>query len=175
MEKVIKKEWCENFIKSIFAKFPEARGIETNFFWKMAEESGLWERDTYGTPMSEALRDLITVETVRDKDDNYQYTIFVLKKEEAMTLSEQTNRYSVKFNVPEYNSTIEFTRTGSPAFRYGNNTCVRILRTYADGTRERNLYDSRYDATVSNFDKWCQDYLDRAFDPQYEPKITKID
>lgn len=52
--KNVKIEWCENFIKSVFKKHVpfENGGIETGCFWSMAERSGLWERGTYGTPMS---------------------------------------------------------------------------------------------------------------------------
>lgn len=54
--KNVKIEWCENFIKSVFKKHVpfENGGIETGCFWSMAERSGLWERGTYGTPMSSA-------------------------------------------------------------------------------------------------------------------------
>ena len=57
--KHVKVEWCENFIRAQFTKhhaFPGPNaGIEINCFWKMAEKSGLWERGTYGSPMTEAL------------------------------------------------------------------------------------------------------------------------
>ena len=52
--KIIKVEWCENFIRAAFTKHhPFAGrnpGIEVGCFWKMAEKSGLWERGTYGSP-----------------------------------------------------------------------------------------------------------------------------
>lgn len=83
MEKEIKVEWCENFIKARFTKhhaFPGPNaGIEVNCFWKMAEASGLWERGTYGTPMSKALGNLITVEIVCDDDGNRLFDVFKLK------------------------------------------------------------------------------------------------
>lgn len=79
--KNIKIEWCENFIKSVFEKIPfENGGIEINLFWNKAEKSGLWERGTYGTPMSQALEKLTRVETVSDEDGNYAYSIFRLVK-----------------------------------------------------------------------------------------------
>lgn len=78
MMKEIKVEWCENFIKSTFAKLAfENAGIEVNCFWKMAEKSGLWVRGTYGTPMSEALSKLTKVETVSDGHGNF-YNVFRL-------------------------------------------------------------------------------------------------
>ncbi len=80
--KKIKVEWCENFIKAAFAKHhgrpgPNA-GIEVNCFWKKAETSGLWERGTYGTPMSEALMKLTTIETILDDDGSFCYSVFKL-------------------------------------------------------------------------------------------------
>lgn len=83
MEKEIKVEWCENFIKARFTKhhaFPGPNaGIEVNCFWKKAEASGLWERGTYGTPMSKALGNLTTVEIVCDDDGNRLFDVFKLK------------------------------------------------------------------------------------------------
>lgn len=87
MEKTIKVEWCENFIKTRFTKhhaFPGPNaGIEVNCFWKMAEASGLWERGTYGTPMSKALGNITTVETVRDKNGKRLFDAFKLKADLA--------------------------------------------------------------------------------------------
>ena len=66
--KNVKIEWCENFIKSVFKKHVpfENGGIETGCFWSMAERSGLWERGTYGTPMSSALEKITNVDIVSD-------------------------------------------------------------------------------------------------------------
>lgn len=78
--KNIKVEWCENFIKAVFRKrVPEGGGIYTGCFWDMAEKSGLWERGTYGTPMSEALKKLTTVETTKDVNGYFAYHFFKLK------------------------------------------------------------------------------------------------
>jgi hypothetical protein len=80
--KEIKVEWCKNFIKARFTKhhaFPgENAGIEVGCFWKMAEASGLWERGTYGTPMSKALEELTKVENILDENGNYLYSVFRL-------------------------------------------------------------------------------------------------
>lgn len=78
--KNVKVEWCENFIRARFTKlhpFPGG-GIEVGCFWNMAERAGLWERGTYGSPMSIALSHLCTAETVLDGDGNYCYTVFKL-------------------------------------------------------------------------------------------------
>lgn len=81
--KQVKVEWCENFIRARFTKhhaFPGPNaGIEVNCFWKMAEQSGLWERGTYGTPMSKALGNLTTVETVSDENGKRLFDAFKLK------------------------------------------------------------------------------------------------
>lgn len=82
--KEIKVEWCKNFIKAGFTKhhaFPGPNaGIEVNLFWDRAEKAGLWERGTYGTPMSEALSEMTTVEIVSDEVGNYLYTVFKLRR-----------------------------------------------------------------------------------------------
>lgn len=75
--KNIKIEWCRNFIKKTFEK-KQCKGIEVGCFWDMAERSGLWERGTYGTPMSEALEELTEVEIISDKNGNHLYTVFRL-------------------------------------------------------------------------------------------------
>ncbi|MGM9639736.1 MAG: hypothetical protein ACI3V3_00045 [Faecousia sp.] len=80
--KQVKVEWCENFIRAQFTKhhaFPGPNaGIEVSCFWKSAEASGLWERGTYGTPMSEALSRLTKVETVQDDEGHFLYNVFRL-------------------------------------------------------------------------------------------------
>ena len=78
--KNVKVESSENFIRARFTKhhpFPGG-GIEVGCFWNMAERAGLWERGTYGSPMSIALSHLCTAETVLDGDGNYCYTVFKL-------------------------------------------------------------------------------------------------
>lgn len=77
--KEIKVEWCENWIKAQFTKhhaFPGPNaGIEVNYFWDIAERSGLWVRGTYGSPMSQALENLVKVETV-NHDGEFCYNVF---------------------------------------------------------------------------------------------------
>lgn len=78
--KNIEVEWCKKFIKSVFEKIQfENGGIEINCFWDDAEKSGLWIRGTYGSPMSEALSDMVKVETVSDENGNFLYRVFRLK------------------------------------------------------------------------------------------------
>lgn len=76
----IELEWCKNFIKKTFAKLPKGiTGIEVNLFWNLAEKSKLWTRETYGTPMSDALSELTEVETILSEDGNFLYNVFRLK------------------------------------------------------------------------------------------------
>ena len=83
--KKVRIEWCENFIKSAFRKHVpfENGAIEAGCFWNLAERSGLWERGTYGTPMSAALEKLTNVEIVSDDSGAYLYSVFRLKRAEA--------------------------------------------------------------------------------------------
>ena len=86
--KNIKVEWCENFIRAQFTKhFPRElqgpnAGIECECFWKLAEAAGLWVRGTYGSPMSVALDNLCTVESVCDGDGNWMFNAFKLAEKE---------------------------------------------------------------------------------------------
>ncbi|MCI8378574.1 MAG: hypothetical protein HFH72_08650 [Lachnospiraceae bacterium] len=75
--KKVKIEWCENFIRKTFEK-KQCKGIEVGCFWDMAEKSGLWKRGTCGTPMSEALERLTTVEVATDVSGNFAYHVFRL-------------------------------------------------------------------------------------------------
>lgn len=76
----IKVEWCENFIKAYFRKHvPEGGGVYTGCFWDAAEKAGLWERGTYGTPMSKALEKLTKVEAVHDSKEKILFYVFKLK------------------------------------------------------------------------------------------------
>jgi len=75
----IKIEWCENFIKATFAKFPEGVGIYDCLFWDLAAKSGLYEKNTYGSPMSAALEKLVKIDTVTVNDDGDAITVFRLK------------------------------------------------------------------------------------------------
>lgn len=80
MSKQIKIEWCENWIRAQFKKLPDfANGFETFHFWDMAAKSGLYEKGTYGTPMSKALGNLCEVEMCYTPDGEYAYSAFKLK------------------------------------------------------------------------------------------------
>lgn len=80
ISKGIKVEWCENWIKALFEKHhPQMSGIYTELFWKLAEKSGLWIKDSYGSPMSKALSNLTVIETISDNNGEFLYNIFKLK------------------------------------------------------------------------------------------------
>jgi hypothetical protein len=77
--KEIKVDWCKNWIKHTFKKLPfENGGIEVNYFWSMAEKSGIWVRGTYGSSMSKALEELTKVETIQNENRNFLYNVFKL-------------------------------------------------------------------------------------------------
>lgn len=81
MSKQIKVEWCENWIRAKFKKLPEfADGFEAFHFWDMASKSGLYEKGTYGTPMSKAIGNLCEIETCYGPDGQFAYNAFKLKK-----------------------------------------------------------------------------------------------
>lgn len=72
-----KLELCKEFIKMVFSEY---KGVERNLFFRMAEDVGLYTPNTYGTEMSEALNEMITIETVTDKDGNFIYNAFRLNE-----------------------------------------------------------------------------------------------
>ena len=76
--KEIKVEWCKNFITKTFSKYPTGTGIERNLFFKMAEASGLYIKDTYGSSMSQALTGLTKVDTIMNNGE-FSYHAFRLK------------------------------------------------------------------------------------------------
>ena len=79
--KLIKVEWCENWIKALFARLARsnANGIYTEHFWDLAVKAGLYERNTYNTPMSQALTNLCCVMDVVDDKGCAKYSVFKLK------------------------------------------------------------------------------------------------
>lgn len=78
--KRIKVEWCESWIKALFKKLHNEAGpdasIETNLFFKKAEKAGLYEVNTYGSPMSKALANLCTVDFHQGENGEYLYSTF---------------------------------------------------------------------------------------------------
>lgn len=101
--KQVKIEWCENWIKAQFTKHHACPGsdakISVNCFWEMAEKSGLWERGTYDTLMSRAVRELTDIEDVRNEDGEYCYSVFKLKS--GVTDSEQPSTETAGQPAPQ--------------------------------------------------------------------------
>ena len=79
--KEIKVEWCENFIRAFFKKH-NCKGVYTKLMFEVAERAGLYTKDTYGSSFSKALEALTDVESVRDVNGEYLFTVFRLKEEE---------------------------------------------------------------------------------------------
>lgn len=82
--KQIKVEWCENWIRALFAKMPDFinkdyAGIYTRLFWEKAEKAGLYEQGTYGSPMTQAVTNLCMVVNVVDEQGYCKYSVFKLK------------------------------------------------------------------------------------------------
>lgn len=78
--------------------------------------------------------------------------------------------YTVTFNKPEYNAMYTFVRRESGAFAYGNRSAVDVYVTRGDKTERKESFDTRYDGMVmKDFEAWCVDYLQNAFNPDYEP------
>ena len=64
----------------------------------------------------------------------------------------------------DYNRTFTFELVDSPAFQYGNGTSVAVTSDkYKDDAR---LIDTRYEEDIlSNFEKWCVEWLSNNFNP----------
>ena len=77
MEK-IKLELCKEFIKMVFTE-KKCKGIEINCFFKMAEEVGLYTKNTYNSAMSKALMELVEVKSTADENGNFAYNVYTLK------------------------------------------------------------------------------------------------
>lgn len=81
--KQVKVEWCENFIRAAFGKHhpfagqPDA-GIEVTLFWKKAQAAGLWAPGVFNGPMTKALQNLTTVESIHDQNGDFIYNVFRL-------------------------------------------------------------------------------------------------
>lgn len=84
MSKKMKKvsvEQCREYIKKYFAeRCMPGGGVETNLFWKEAEADGVYEAGTYGSPMSQALLELVVVVDVANVHGEYAYSVFRLRE-----------------------------------------------------------------------------------------------
>lgn len=85
MEKIVKIEWCENFIRSFFKKH-NCKGVYCKLMFDEAEKAGLYVKGTYGSTFSEALSKLTKVVTNFDVDGKYAYSSFELIEEKGEML-----------------------------------------------------------------------------------------
>ena len=80
------QEECDNQYTAAFTKHmpPQLKnpGIEVDYFWTLAERAGLWVCGTYGSPMSIALDNLCTVESVCDGEGHWMFNVFRLAPKE---------------------------------------------------------------------------------------------
>lgn len=83
MKKSRKVTWCENWIRATVAKLQAqgAKGIARNYFFELAAESGLYEPETCGSEMSQALSNLFEAGFIElginnDIDGNFAYHSF---------------------------------------------------------------------------------------------------
>lgn len=73
-------ESCKEFINSIFDKLPfKNGGIEANLFWRKAENAGFCCSETYGSAMSKALFELVSVKEKYNADGKCLYSVYKLK------------------------------------------------------------------------------------------------
>lgn len=79
MSKEIALRRCRNFIRKAFRN-GEIKGIEVGCFWEMAAKVLLYIPETYGTPMSDALEEMCTVESVLNDSGEFIYNVFRLKE-----------------------------------------------------------------------------------------------
>lgn len=78
----VKVEWCENWIRALFDRIrPYGRAVETNLFWRMAQEACLYEPNTYGSPMTQAIEKLCNVRFAIDENGNHKYSVFEMKED----------------------------------------------------------------------------------------------
>ena len=82
MNKQIKVEWCENWIRALFDRLAKsnANGIYTEHFWDLAVKAGLYERGTYGSAMSQALENLCCVMDVTEERNFREFTLYSVFK-----------------------------------------------------------------------------------------------
>lgn len=80
----------------------------------------------------------------------------------------RAKKFRVTFErVPEYSAVYQLELHESGAFRYGNQTCVAVLK---DGKHIETI-DTRYVVGIKeNFAKWCEEYTE-IFNNDLGPSI----
>lgn len=83
----------------------------------------------------------------------------------------QTKKYNVTFGKGGFKDEEWEFRMGEHPTQYGNGSSVAVFMNGVFKWME----DTRYDREImKDFGKWCMQYLEGCFVPQYEPKITEI-
>ena len=84
---------------------------------------------------------------------------------------DQTKVYNVTFGKGGFDPEMWEFRMGKHPTQYGNGSSVAV---FMNG-QFKWMEDTRYDREImKDFGKWCMQYLEGCFAPQYEPKITEI-
>lgn len=94
----LKIKACKEFIKDVY-KNKDCRGVLVSLMFDMAEREGIYDKGTYGTPFSIALKETTIIECVHDASGQYLYSIFVLN-----------NRKEGKKRCPKEKCLIYFTK-----------------------------------------------------------------
>lgn len=82
----------------------------------------------------------------------------------------QTKKYNVTFGKGNIKFQAWEFRMGEHPTKYGNGSSVAVFVN----DKFQGMCDTRYDREImKDFGKWCMEYLEGYFDPQYEPKITE--
>jgi len=76
MRNIIKVTRCENWLRKTFNKYPS---IERNHLFEMASTAGLYRQSTYGSELSEALKNMnVKVKTVSNDNGEFLYHAFYI-------------------------------------------------------------------------------------------------
>lgn len=82
----------------------------------------------------------------------------------------QTKKYNVTFGKGNIKFQAWEFRMGKHPTPYGNGSSVAVFVN----DDFKGMCDTRYDREImKDFGKWCMEYLEDYFDPQYEPQIKE--
>lgn len=91
--------------------------------------------------------------------------------QEKVPKGELVKMYEVNLLAVNRRSVYTLRLCKSKDFKYGNETCVIVLR---DGEVEEVL-DTRYSpCVVDNFKAWCDGYMSSKFNSVYRPEVREI-
>lgn len=78
LPEMLKIEACKTFILETFAE-KDCKGIYTELMFDLAEKEGIYQKGIYGSAFSEALAELVKVESKYDANGDFIYAVFELK------------------------------------------------------------------------------------------------